>query len=222
MKRVPSRLWSSAQKQHRRAFDLLSGTIMASSVGSTHISETWSIEPARPFCFPTSSSNGFTCANKGRVQIPATLHFHLMGDVIRDLCCFLRFFMCRMSWESLPATHLFTILSPPLPCWIPLFFFSPSPSQVEMMYDLCCQLLSHVSRKLIMTRSSLLCQHHTPFVTLFISAPWVWQVCMRERESEAGVLHSAVVCVRERARDRDCCVGVGVRSPAPLYNRTDQ
>lgn len=89
----------------------LSGTIMVSSAGSTYISETWSIEPACPCCFFTAHSNGFTCSNKGRRQIPATIYFHPMCDFIRHRCCFVRFFMCWMNWDSLPAIHFFTILS---------------------------------------------------------------------------------------------------------------
>lgn len=70
-------------------------------------------------------------------------------------------FMCRMTWDPVTVTHPFAITPPQPP---PLVECSvPSPSQVEMMYDLCCQLPSRVRAELIMTRSSLLCQHHTPF-----------------------------------------------------------
>lgn len=93
----------------------LSDTFTASSAGSTYISETWSTEPACPCCFLTARSNGFTCANKGTRQIPATLYFHPMCDFITGWCCFLRFFMCWMSWDSLPAIHF-------------RFHYSPSPS----------------------------------------------------------------------------------------------
>ena len=57
--------------------------------------------------------------------------------------------------------------TPPPPPPFPSSSFSfPSPSQVEMMYDSCCQLLYCVSCKLIMTKSSLYFASITPSLSL--------------------------------------------------------
>lgn len=57
-------------------------------------------------------------------------------------------------------------------------------------------VLSRESRKLIMTRSILLCQHHTPFVSLLVGAsPRVTSVYER-----AGAPHSAAASACEREK----------------------
>ena len=90
--------------------------------------------------------------------------------------------------------------SSPLTCRIPPLFFPSSPS-VHHRWKWCmtrvASTLSRGSRKLIMTGSILLCQHHTPFVSLLVGAPRVWQVCLRELE-----LLTLPPLVRERERER--------------------
>lgn len=129
--------------------------------------------------FSQPCSNGFTCVNKRRrTGQSRSLFWSDVWFFIRGLCSFLRFFMCRMRWDSLPVIH-----SPLLDLSL---FFPP----VHNRWKWCCQLLSHVSKKLIMTGSSLLYQHHTLFVNLLYS------LCVtRVRDREAGQPHSAVVCM---------------------------
>lgn len=70
-------------------------------------------------------------------------NFHLMCDFFLFFFILFFLFLCRVSRESLT---FFTILySPSSGC--PLLIFPLSgPSQVGMMYDWCCQLLSHVQK----------------------------------------------------------------------------
>ena len=197
-------LWSIAQIQLRRAFALLS------------LAQLWPAQWGAPILVRHEALNQCTHAVSSQPALMALPVRTKAEDrsqplsifvrfviFIRDPCCFSSFSMCWTSRGSLPATHLFTTASPPhhLPSSVldpPLSIFPTSPSKVEKMYDLCCQLLSWVSRKLIMTGSSLLCQHHTPFVTVLVSASCVWQECIKEGGWSISLYLYVCVCVCER------------------------
>lgn len=185
----------------------LGDTIWASAAGSGYISETWGIELAGPCCFLAVCSNGFTSANKEAGQSPATLSFSPMCGFIRALYCFWRRLYVQNDLGSCNCHSPFRHHPPQPP---PLVECSvPSPSQVEMMYDLCCQLPSRVRAELIMTRSSLLCQHHTPFCcspcSYFLDVTCVYG-CVKEW---AGCFFSRLLpCTHT--------------SPHPLPNNKDQ
>lgn len=113
MKSVSSCLRNSAQIQNWRTFDL------------TSMAQLWPAQRGAPILVRHEALNQHTRAvssqpalmaspvrTKAEDRSTATLYFQLMCDFIRGLCSFLRFFMCRMSGESLPATHLFTTISP--------------------------------------------------------------------------------------------------------------
>lgn len=117
-----------------------------------------------------------------------TLSIFIQCVILSGTCAALWGALCA-EWAGILSLPLFhSPLSPSPLLDPPAFSFPPSPSQVEMMYDLCCQLLSCVTRKLIMTRSSLLFEHHTLFVTLLVCTPCVWQVCRRQRGSQRWTL----------------------------------
>lgn len=144
-----------------------------------------------------------------------TLSIFIQCVILSGTCAALWGSLCA-EWAgilSLPFTFPLSSVSFS-PAGSPCFLVSPSPSQVEMMYDLCCQPLSCVTGKLIMTRSSLLFEHHTLFVTLLVSTPCVWQVCI---ETERGW---STLCVRQRESQwwtllYWCCT-------AFVYNSTNQ
>lgn len=83
----------------------------------------------------------------------------IRGQIL-DVCLFL--FHSHLFLTSLTESHT-------------LIPTSASPSQVEMMYDLYCQLLPRVKRKLVMTRASLLCRGYTSSLSLL---SWMHHECV--------------------------------------------
>lgn len=144
--------------------------------GSSDITEILWMEVTRPCCFLTARSNGFTCRNKSSRQLIYALfwssvwflyfifffNFFFIRREILDVCLFL--FHSHLFLTSLTESHTLIPTSS-----------SASPSQVEMMYDLYCQLLPRVKRKLVMTRASLLCRRYTSSLSLL---SWIHHECV--------------------------------------------
>lgn len=137
-------LWSYAQMQHRRDFLLFSmAQLWRSSVGGTHISETWSIEPSCSCCFLSACSVSFTCATKAEDRSSFSPDLWLKH---KPVLLSWDFSLCWMGLESHSAAHLFTF-----PCFTIPHPLDPSPpphsylSQVHHRWKWCTTCVASCS-----------------------------------------------------------------------------